>query len=87
MQMDSLQQLAFGMLFETVVEQFLKIGTTVGWKLKDFDLPHSVPLLSNDSSGPFSLHGDEAFPLQKYLVRPCKQNSDINTFAAPGFLI
>jgi hypothetical protein len=55
-------------------------------EIKGSDLPHSAPLLSNDSSEPFSLHGDEAFPLKKYLLRPCKQNSDINTFAAAGFL-
>jgi hypothetical protein len=50
------------------------------------DLPHSVRLLSYNSSEPFCLHGDEAFLLKKYLLRPCKNNSDINAFAAAGFL-
>ena len=50
------------------------------------DLPYSAPLLSYDSSGPFSVHSDEAFPLKKYLLRPCGNNYDTNAFAAASFL-
>jgi hypothetical protein len=55
-------------------------------EIEGLDLPHSAPLLSNDSREPFCLHGDEAFPLKKYLLRPGKNNCDINAFAAAGFL-
>jgi hypothetical protein len=50
------------------------------------DVPYSAPLLSYVRSEPFCLLRDEAFPLKKYLLRPCKNNSDINAFAAVGFL-
>jgi len=54
-------------------------------EVEGLDLPYSAPLLSYDSIEPFCLHRD-AFPLKKYLLRPCKNNSDINVFAAAGFL-